>query len=166
MHANTPTRRFQLCALGCNGAFSKGSTGLRIIGLALNCSVIMASYNGLLAAAAPSSPVRPMPSLVDALKSAGTAGESPVKLHGLTSVAVATRDSADLSQGVAAMSLTTVAEGLSGQKVVDSREAVGSTAAAASTLHTGGVSKRADYLHWDDYFMAVAFLSAMRSKGW
>lgn len=26
------------------------------------------------------------------------------------------------------------------------------------------VSKRTDYLSWDDYFMAVAFLSAMRSK--
>ena len=26
------------------------------------------------------------------------------------------------------------------------------------------VKKRADYLSWDDYFMAVAFLSAMRSK--
>ncbi|RLN69546.1 hypothetical protein BBJ28_00023029 [Nothophytophthora sp. Chile5] len=27
------------------------------------------------------------------------------------------------------------------------------------------VSKRTDYLSWDDYFMSVAFLSAMRSKG-
>jgi len=27
-----------------------------------------------------------------------------------------------------------------------------------------GVSKRSDYLSWDDYFMAVAFLSAQRSK--
>jgi dCMP deaminase len=28
------------------------------------------------------------------------------------------------------------------------------------------VKKRSDYLSWDDYFMSVAFLSAMRSKGW
>ena len=28
------------------------------------------------------------------------------------------------------------------------------------------VQKRSDYLSWDDYFMSVAFLSAMRSKGW
>lgn len=28
-----------------------------------------------------------------------------------------------------------------------------------------GTKKRADYLSWDDYFMSVAFLSAMRSKG-
>jgi hypothetical protein len=27
------------------------------------------------------------------------------------------------------------------------------------------VTKREDYLSWDDYFMSVAFLSAMRSKG-
>ncbi|GMF22783.1 unnamed protein product [Phytophthora lilii] len=27
------------------------------------------------------------------------------------------------------------------------------------------VQKRSDYLSWDDYFMSVAFLSAMRSKG-
>lgn len=26
------------------------------------------------------------------------------------------------------------------------------------------VTKRTDYLQWDDYFMAVAFLSAQRSK--
>ena len=28
-----------------------------------------------------------------------------------------------------------------------------------------GVSKRKNYLNWNDYFMSVAFLSAMRSKG-
>uniref|UniRef100_M4BGC5 Uncharacterized protein n=1 Tax=Hyaloperonospora arabidopsidis (strain Emoy2) TaxID=559515 RepID=M4BGC5_HYAAE len=28
------------------------------------------------------------------------------------------------------------------------------------------VQKRSQYLSWDDYFMSVAFLSAMRSKGW
>lgn len=27
-----------------------------------------------------------------------------------------------------------------------------------------GTGKRTDYLVWDDYFMSVAFLSAMRSK--
>ena len=27
-----------------------------------------------------------------------------------------------------------------------------------------GTSKRRNYLVWDDYFMSVAFLSAMRSK--
>ena len=26
-------------------------------------------------------------------------------------------------------------------------------------------TKRQDYISWDDYFMAVAFLSSMRSKG-
>lgn len=44
------------------------------------------------------------------------------------------------------------------------------TAAAAAgsvdSAHVGStVSKREDYLHWDDYFMGVAFLSAKRSKG-
>lgn len=28
----------------------------------------------------------------------------------------------------------------------------------------GRVTKREDYISWDDYFMGVAFLSAMRSK--
>ena len=27
------------------------------------------------------------------------------------------------------------------------------------------VSKRQDYINWDDYFMALSILSAMRSKG-
>ena len=27
-----------------------------------------------------------------------------------------------------------------------------------------GISKRKDYLQWDEYFMALAFLSAQRSK--
>lgn len=27
-----------------------------------------------------------------------------------------------------------------------------------------GVTKRRDYLSWDEYFMSAAFLSAMRSK--
>ena len=36
------------------------------------------------------------------------------------------------------------------------------TAATAATART--VSKREDYISWDDYFMGVAFLSAMRSK--
>lgn len=30
--------------------------------------------------------------------------------------------------------------------------------------HASSVKKRADYLNWDEYFMAVAFLSAQRSK--
>ena len=29
---------------------------------------------------------------------------------------------------------------------------------------SGNTTKRQDYLEWDDYFMAVSFLSAMRSK--
>ncbi|TDH73081.1 hypothetical protein CCR75_003706 [Bremia lactucae] len=32
------------------------------------------------------------------------------------------------------------------------------------TFTSSSVQKRADYLSWDDYFMSVAFLSAMRSK--
>lgn len=40
-----------------------------------------------------------------------------------------------------------------------------STSASASSSHKECVQKRADYLTWDDYFMSVAFLSAMRSKG-
>ncbi|OWZ15025.1 Deoxycytidylate deaminase [Phytophthora megakarya] len=32
------------------------------------------------------------------------------------------------------------------------------------TAPTSAVQKRSDYLSWDDYFMSVAFLSAMRSK--
>lgn len=36
------------------------------------------------------------------------------------------------------------------------------TATAAGGV--AGTSKRTDYLVWDDYFMSVAFLSAMRSK--
>lgn len=39
----------------------------------------------------------------------------------------------------------------------DSRKADGKVPGA-------GTSKRTDYLVWDDYFMSVAFLSAMRSK--
>ena len=30
--------------------------------------------------------------------------------------------------------------------------------------HASSVKKRTDYLNWDEYFMAVAFLSAQRSK--
>lgn len=38
-------------------------------------------------------------------------------------------------------------------------------AATAAAAKPTGVQKRDDYLSWDDYFMSVAFLSAMRSKG-
>ncbi len=34
----------------------------------------------------------------------------------------------------------------------------------ASILEETGSKKREDYIEWNDYFMAVAFLSAMRSK--
>lgn len=39
-----------------------------------------------------------------------------------------------------------------------------STSTAASASGSGMVQKREDYISWDDYFMGVAFLSAMRSK--
>lgn len=35
---------------------------------------------------------------------------------------------------------------------------------ASAAAAAGRTEKRADYLVWDDYFMSVAFLSAMRSK--
>lgn len=45
--------------------------------------------------------------------------------------------------------------------------ATGSDTAAPLVLtpEVATVHKRTDYLSWDDYFMSVAFLSAMRSKG-
>jgi deoxycytidylate deaminase len=39
-----------------------------------------------------------------------------------------------------------------------------SSTPAARTSVGGTVRKREDYISWDDYFMGVAFLSAMRSK--
>lgn len=46
--------------------------------------------------------------------------------------------------------------------------ATSSSPTAAATTATGpttaAVRKREDYISWDDYFMGVAFLSAMRSK--
>ncbi|CAB1117972.1 unnamed protein product [Ectocarpus sp. CCAP 1310/34] len=43
--------------------------------------------------------------------------------------------------------------------------AAGGVAAAAAAAAAGNrTQKRIDYLVWDDYFMSVAFLSAMRSK--
>lgn len=46
----------------------------------------------------------------------------------------------------------------------------GGAGASASTSASSGSAtavtrKRQDYLPWDDYFMAVAFLSSQRSKG-
>ncbi|CAN0351998.1 unnamed protein product, partial [Laminaria digitata] len=69
----------------------------------------------------------------------------------------------------------TGAELASGSGVSTEREArggaignKGASAAAAAAAAAGGggsdTSKREGYLVWDDYFMSVAFLSAMRSK--
>lgn len=44
-------------------------------------------------------------------------------------------------------------------------EEVVAVAAAPGAGASENVHKRTDYLSWDDYFMSVAFLSAMRSKG-
>lgn len=44
-------------------------------------------------------------------------------------------------------------------------EVVVAAAAAAPDATAEHVHKRTNYLSWDDYFMSVAFLSAMRSKG-
>lgn len=41
----------------------------------------------------------------------------------------------------------------------------GASASASSGSATAVTRKRQDYLPWDDYFMAVAFLSSQRSKG-
>lgn len=49
--------------------------------------------------------------------------------------------------------------------VPNSAEEVVAAAAAAAPCASENVHKRTDYLSWDDYFMSVAFLSAMRSKG-
>jgi len=58
-----------------------------------------------------------------------------------------------LEEKMASMSTTTA---------VTQPAAPAATATAAATATT--VSKREDYISWDDYFMGVAFLSAMRSK--
>lgn len=56
-------------------------------------------------------------------------------------------------------------------KVKASSDGVESDSSAESKTHvftqiarSPAVQKRSDYLSWDDYFMSVAFLSAMRSK--
>merc|ERR1712118_221407 len=46
---------------------------------------------------------------------------------------------------------------------------MGTASATASTAPTTAsdhkvITKRKDYIKWDDYFMSIAFLSAMRSK--
>lgn len=45
-----------------------------------------------------------------------------------------------------------------------SADADDTAADGAPAKRVTAVSKRSDYLSWDDYFMSVAFLSAMRSK--
>lgn len=39
-----------------------------------------------------------------------------------------------------------------------------STASSDAAESGWGVKKRKDYLQWEEYFMAIAFLSAQRSK--
>lgn len=51
-----------------------------------------------------------------------------------------------------------------GSAVEQSNEENGASAAAEAPREAA-TRKRSDYLPWDDYFMSVAFLSAMRSKG-
>jgi len=58
------------------------------------------------------------------------------------------------SSGAAAAAVAAAADG-----------SVSTSTTATAAAGSGRAHKRDDYLHWDDYFMAVAFLSAMRSKG-
>lgn len=47
----------------------------------------------------------------------------------------------------------------------DSTAALAAPEQASAAPQEVATRKRSDYLPWDDYFMSVAFLSAMRSKG-
>lgn len=60
---------------------------------------------------------------------------------------------------VPTLTLNDAAVPLSAAEMTESESGATSVAAA------GAAQKRTDYLSWDDYFMSVAFLSAMRSKG-
>jgi hypothetical protein len=59
------------------------------------------------------------------------------------------------------------ANGVEDETIAESSDEENATVATAvMPAPASAVKKRSDYLSWDDYFMSVAFLSAMRSKGW
>jgi dCMP deaminase len=82
---------------------------------------------------------------------------SPLKPAGLIAVAAAIR-----SEKAAAAS-SSAGGGGGGSLPLAGADAPPTTSSAAPAS-SRAVQKRTDYLDWDEYFMAVAYLSAMRSK--
>jgi len=88
---------------------------------------------------------------------------TPQKLAGLVTVHHNTKDSPQIETNGGQRLF------MENDSTIPSSSSVSSTTesftTAPSTTASNIVTKRTDYLVWDDYFMAVAFLSAMRSKG-
>ncbi|KAJ8561890.1 hypothetical protein ON010_g7788 [Phytophthora cinnamomi] len=104
----------------------------------------------------------PVPAVANSVKSTMAKKNGEVKAEVAVSVDTKMGDSDGEANGAALDSNEAISES-SGEEEKNTSATV--TAEDATKLKSA-VQKRSDYLSWDDYFMSVAFLSAMRSKGW
>ncbi|KAG6578109.1 Deoxycytidylate deaminase [Phytophthora cinnamomi] len=102
----------------------------------------------------------PVPAVANSVKSTMAKKNGEVKAEVAVSVDTKMGDSDGEANGAALDSNEAISES-SGEEEKNTSATV--TAEDATKLKSA-VQKRSDYLSWDDYFMSVAFLSAMRSK--